>query len=89
VKIALDFDGTYTEDPMFWSDMIESAKDFGHDVCIVTFRHPNQTHEYLRILEQWIPVHFTSGVSKRKFMEERGIVIDVWIDDQPELIVDF
>lgn len=91
MKIALDFDGTYTEDPDMWCGFIDLAKETGHDVYIVTFRHPNQSHQMLDWLNQGYTkgVFYTSGNSKRKFMDERGIAIDVWIDDQPELIVDF
>lgn len=88
MRIALDFDGTYTADPEFWSNFVHACKDNGDDVRIVTYRYPHQEAELLKWLVQIIPVHYTSHQPKRRFLAERGIEIDIWIDDMPELIVD-
>ena len=37
--IALDYDGTYTEDWELWRMFIKSAHKKGHEVVIVTMRH--------------------------------------------------
>jgi hypothetical protein len=41
MKIALDYDGTYTVDPQFWEDFITLAKVRGHEVVCVTKRGPS------------------------------------------------
>lgn len=88
MKIALDYDGTFTEDKEMWTAFVSLCKGRGHDVRFVTFR----VHYY----EPWargnediladaanldIPVIFTNGEQKQKFFDA-----DVWIDDHPELI---
>ena len=34
-----------------------------------------------------LPVFFTAGSPKRWYMEQQGLRIDVWIDDDPQSIV--
>lgn len=83
MKFGLDYDLTYTETPDLWNEFIASAISKGHEVHIVTFRSPETPIEH----ELDIPVHYTNSTPKRKFMNQKGIVIDVWIDDWPDLIV--
>ena len=84
MKIALDYDGTYTEDPKLWNNFINDATEKGHDVRIVTHRH-----EVLDKIEVGtVEVIYTDGVSKKWFCEHRGDpwTPDVWIDDRPKTI---
>ncbi|CAB5220539.1 hypothetical protein UFOVP247_1, partial [uncultured Caudovirales phage] len=39
-------------------------------------------------LSQSIPVIFTEHQQKRAFTNKMGWIVDVWIDDSPEFIVD-
>ena len=89
MNIALDFDDTYTRDPAMWDLFIFDAKNRGHDIRIVTFRKPNMTDPALDFLSRSIPVIFTDYTPKRKFTNTMGWMVDVWIDDSPEFIVDF
>jgi hypothetical protein len=88
VNIALDFDDTYTRDPAFWDQFIENAKDRGHDIRIVTFRKRTMTDPALDYLGATIPVIFTEYTQKRKFTNNMGWMVDIWIDDSPEFIVE-
>lgn len=83
MKIALDFDDTFTKDPTFWLDFIDKAELRNHEVIIVTFRDPSLPIH----LKVPIPVFYTSYTAKRQYMENKGIDIDVWIDDSPETIL--
>lgn len=88
MKIALDFDGTFTEEPDLWVDFIRAFQSKGHKIYIVTFRSPHQRHEamdYLNVLG--VRTIFTDRTPKKKYCDKHGIKIDIWIDDQPELIV--
>jgi hypothetical protein len=87
MKIALDFDGTYTRAPRFWNGVIEDALDAGHEVRIVTFRKSTMTDPALDWLAQQIPVIYTEYQQKRAFCRSLGWEPDIWIDDQPEFIV--
>lgn len=86
MKIALDFDETYTEDPVLWSDFVIKAKERGHSVTFVTYRDSrwgNHDIEY-EVECLGIPIVFTEGKQKKHIFNA-----DVWIDDSPETIVDF
>lgn len=87
MNIALDFDDTYTRDPEFWEMFIDNAKARNHDVRIVTFRKTSMTDPALDYLSQRIPVIYTEFTQKRKFTNKMGWIVDVWIDDSPEFIV--
>lgn len=49
--IALDYDGTYTADPVFWETFIVSARVHGHTVVCITMRHEHE--EMARALRFW------------------------------------
>lgn len=87
MNIALDFDDTYTRDPAFWDKFIADAKERGHDIRIVTFRKSTMTDPALDYLARSIPVIFTEYIQKRAFCNHVGFMVDVWIDDSPEFIV--
>jgi hypothetical protein len=89
MKIALDFDATYTLDPEFWDGFISSAFDQGHYVLLATYRHPHlDAHPLLDKLKEKITCYFTDGKAKKPYLEERGIVVDVWIDDRPLTVLE-
>lgn len=83
MKIALDYDQTYTADPSLWRNFIAMAMGNNHDVRIVTHRH-----EELDKIEDTpfdIKIIYTDGVAKKWYCEHRGDLWtpDVWIDDKP------
>lgn len=88
MNIALDFDDTYTRDPALWDNFIAMAKDRDHDIRIVTFRKRTMTHPALDYLAQKIPVIYTEYTQKREYTNSMGWLVDVWIDDSPEFIVE-
>lgn len=78
--IALDYDGTYTEDPLLWQMFIRTARIRGHRVICVTARWPSS------------PVPATCGFDDLVYAPEgdkstaarrAGYRVDVWIDDMP------
>lgn len=78
LKIALDYDGTYTRDPGLWSAFISAATRLGHDVICVTMRTPGEE------IQMPCPVIYTSREAKAHFMDARSEKVDVWIDDAPQ-----
>lgn len=89
MRLALDFDATYTLDPYFWDRFIKFSKDNGHEVVLATYRHEvHDAHTLLDNLKHFIPVYFTDGKAKKPFLEALGITVDVWIDDRPLTILE-
>lgn len=82
--IALDFDGTYTEDPRLWDDFVAYARKRGHEVHLVTMRAHS---EAVRLGCEVDAIHYTDRKSKRQYMQARGLNVQVWIDDMPEFIL--
>lgn len=90
MRIALDFDGTYTAAPHFWEDFIRKAEVSGHLVWIVTARdEDNDGIDWSKVGAARAPctVIFCDGRPKRQIVRELGIEIDIWIDDNPAGIV--
>lgn len=80
MKIALDYDGTYTRDPEFWNHVIGFAKSRGHQVYCVTARRPDE------VMQMPCQIIFSSRRAKTTAVREAGLVIDIWIDDNPQFI---
>jgi hypothetical protein len=102
MNIGLDFDLTFTADEPFWRQFIANAHVAGHSVWIVTCRRDCDENreevfgaEITNFPSSIAPRtglktyrhKFTSGSPKRWFMDKQGIKIDIWIDDQPETII--
>jgi hypothetical protein len=91
VKIALDYDLTYSADPYLWDRFIEVARDVrGYDVRIVTIRDDRYDRTSPLVeLEQHIPIIYTRGVAKLFFVQHfvpDFWPVSVWIDDKPRTI---
>ena len=84
MNIALDYDHTYTADPILWKEFCVSARSRGHRVYIVTAR--DEEHP-IPMLDHVDRVYYTRLKAKRAFMENRSIEINIWIDDKPDYIV--
>ena len=76
MKIALDYDKTYTADPVLWGAFIATASARGHDVKIVTMRRPDE-----RVLDAPAEVVYTSRKAKSSVYSA-----DIWIDDSPHWV---
>lgn len=79
MRIGLDFDGTYDQDAAFWDAFIALAKEHGHSVWLVTCRR--DTPENREIVKAPCPVIFTGLAAKDWHCAQRGLVIDVWVED--------
>ncbi len=91
MNIALDYDKTYTEDPVMWDTFICMCLGRGHKIYIVTARDPRspEGNDDLAadLTGKTDGIFYTSGMAKREFMEGCGKFIDIWIDDMPERII--
>lgn len=84
LTIALDFDETYTADPLLFEIFINSAKKNGHEVTFVTYRPPYGDNSDIESAANHLDINivFTSGKQKQHVFKA-----DIWIDDSPETIV--
>jgi hypothetical protein len=88
MNIAIDFDDTWTADPVLFQDIACKARLRGHTVYIVTMRGANQLDEVRQHCAAY--VHHIVGTDrqpKRRFCESIGIKIHVWMDDTPDFIL--
>ena len=81
--IALDYDGTYTADPVLWLDFVKRAQSRGHAVICVTMRYDHETLDMCLKLQSLVDVIFSSRQAKLPFLNARGVFPDIWIDDSP------
>lgn len=90
MNIGLDYDDTYTRDPIAWDYFINFFKQRGHYVHIVTWRNDLECEEIrhdLQLMHRVDGLYATARKAKEKYMYDQGIRIDVWIDDNPHTIL--
>lgn len=86
--IALDYDHTFTEDPAAWCAAMHALRLCGHEIVGVTMRYDHETHGMdPRYADACDRIFFTGRKAKQPFMAERGIIVNVWIDDNPHWIL--
>lgn len=83
MKIALDYDGTYTLDSDFWDEVILLAKNHGHEIFFLTARYPHELITPHPDPRHNIPVVYTWRKAKSAF----SAGADVFIDDNPESLL--
>lgn len=81
MRIALDYDGTYTRDHSFWRAFCASSIAAGHEVRVVTQRFVDEEVPDVGVL-----VVYTNREPKRLTLAQLGWLPDIWIDDHPEWI---
>lgn len=86
MTIAIDYDQTYTNDPALWDCFILDAKSRGHAVWIVTCRRDTLENR-ADVKVSGCAVIFTNLSAKQWSLEQRGLKVDVWIDDDPACVL--
>ena len=84
MKIALDFDETYTEDPDLWAAFVTKCKTRKHTVTFVTYRPYNGDNADIEYEAECLGIYIVYTAGKQK---QHCFDADVWIDDSPETIV--
>ena len=84
--IAIDFDETLTADADLWRELIIAAYNRGHKVICVTARRDTESNRdivnsWMRENEIDLYTHYTALASKVVFLSNRGVKVDIWIDD--------
>lgn len=90
MRFSLDFDGTYTADPIMWEKWIDMVTSMGHEVYCVSFRPHRRMQKVYdsvgRVIGQERCIS-TNGIAKKKYVDSIGLKIDIWIDDTPEMLI--
>jgi hypothetical protein len=87
MRIALDFDGTFDQDVEGWTLFTDMMHKRGHTIVGVTMRYPHETVGEMQAFHAACDkVYYTSRKAKQPFLAERGILINVWIDDNPHWV---
>lgn len=87
MNFAFDYDGCANADVPTFRTMIQTLKEAGHKVYIVTMRYPSEcrqvVYDFSDIVEGIVP---TSRLSKRSVCGKLGLYIHIWMDDFPRTI---
>ncbi len=86
VNIGLDYDGTVTSDYYAFFKLVELFRNRGHKVYIVTMRYESECRQdanFMRLAEISDGWCATGRMAKRKYCEQQGLKIHIWIDDNP------
>jgi hypothetical protein len=85
--IAIDYDNTYSADPETFNKVITIFKEAGHTVICVTGRDGGLMGDPVRAsIGKLVPIVFAGSAWKEDAAEEKGYIVNVWIDDMPEMI---
>lgn len=84
--IGLDWDGCSSNDPIGFMTFAQMMRQRGHKVFIVTMRYPSELKEISGFRSLVDGIYPTSRQAKRPYMVSQGIMVDVWIDDNPEAV---
>jgi hypothetical protein len=87
MRIALDYDKTYTADTELWDAFIAIARARGHLVDIVTMRNENELVDK-SIAKKVDHIVYTCRKGKKRCMEFIDRPVDIWIDDMPQFILE-
>lgn len=92
LTFGMDFDDTFTACPELWVPFIQQAESAGHRVLIVTARRDTDENRATiqGFLAEWKCVNhvvFAALGSKLHAVKKRDIKVDIWIDDDPEKLV--
>ncbi len=92
LTFAIDYDDTFTACSELWANFILDAEAKGHRVIVVTARRDTDKNLLLirETLASWgitLPIVFSSLGSKLDAVRRREIKVDIWIDDDPEKLV--
>lgn len=88
MKIALDYDQTYTADRPLFASLVRESLHRGHDVRFVTARYSNSNNRDVEVGAKalGIKVIYTDGGQKEPVTFRLGWIPDIWIDDKPSAI---
>jgi hypothetical protein len=86
--ISIDYDETFSLDINVFLNVAKLFESAGFKVICCTCRNKKFKDEKLQFIEDsGIECYFTSGIAKREYLLKRGIIVSIWIDDDPKTII--
>lgn len=104
MKIALDFDDTYTLNHLGWNEIIFQLISLGHEVKFVTYRPDIGEINFSNAEDSWsvdntilnetadlnsIDIIYCGSRQKEHVCADLGWIPDLWIDDNPQTCMSF
>ena len=88
MRIALDFDGTYSEHPKLWNEFILLCHLHGVGIDIVTLREQDVDKLAIEqdLIDRGCNIIYCDGRPKHAVAKDRGLVYDIWIEDDPKAV---
>ncbi len=86
LTIAIDFDGTFAENPGAFREVIEVFQARGHRCIMVTNGSEEGGQEVRRLVGDLMPILFAGRFSKAGAVYSHGYDVDIWVDDTPHVI---
>ena len=89
LTISLDYDDTFTADPKLWCQFVSLAQYRGHKVICVSARYDTEENrrELTTSMPDGVDVILCDHKAKLEVVRERGVEIDIWLDDRPEAVL--
>ena len=85
---CLDYDETYTVDPVLFKAFIQLLQSRGHRVIVATMRYEDEGQPIVDDLGDIVEtIIFTGRKAKVKFIHEAGYYPSIYIDDSPEWLM--
>lgn len=85
LKIALDYDGTYTADTLLWDEFMKLARSRGHEVILTSNKKSADLSKDVALKEiAKIAAGLILGKNRKTAKENHGIEFDIWIDNGKE-----
>lgn len=84
--IGIDYDGTFADDPVGWTEVIKLMEARGHKFICVTGRSKEMAGSVYEDINGLIPIVFAGKDWKKVAAERHGWKIDIWIDDMPSSV---
>jgi hypothetical protein len=81
--IAIDYDKTFSRDPRLFRAITGLIVDAGHLPICVTSRYPSEPI----IKDIGLDIYYTSRQPKGVYMANQGVLVDIWIDDNPASVL--
>lgn len=86
--VAFDFDETISDNEPVWLNVMIMLERNGYHCIVVTWRKPDEWPTDLRFLvDKGFKIYYTSRQAKKQYMEQQGIKVSIWIDDNPFAIL--